>query len=261
MQHKFLQLKEYLKGLDKQGICLAFSGGIDSTVLLFLCKDFDTTAVTFKSVFQSDEEIEEAKKLCQFYGVKQNIIEYYPLENELIKNNPKDRCYHCKKLFFSKLKEFAQKRIIIDGTNSDDLKVYRPGIKALKELGIKSPLAEFGISKKEIREFAKEFDIKIYNKPSSPCLATRFPYNTMLYKDLINKAKQGEKILKDYGFKNSRFRIHNNLARIEIPLFELEDFIRKREEIIGQLKELNLDYITLDLEGLRSGSMDINQTS
>ena len=261
MQHKFLQLKEYLKELDKQGICLAFSGGIDSTVLLFLCKDFDTTAVTFKSVFQSNEEIEEAQKLCQFYGVKQNIIEYYPLENELIKNNPKDRCYHCKKLFFSKLKEFAQKRIIIDGTNSDDLKVYRPGIKALKELGIKSPLAEFGISKKEIREFAKEFDIKIYNKPSSPCFATRFPYNTQLYEDLISKAKQGEKILKDYGFKNSRFRIHNNLARIEIPLFELEDFIRKREEIIGQLKELNLDYITLDLEGLRGGSMDINQTS
>ena len=257
MQHKFLQLKEYLKGLDKQGICLAFSGGIDSTVLLFLCKDFDTTAVTFKSVFQSDEEIEEAKKLCQFYGVKQNIIEYYPLENELIKNNPKDRCYHCKKLFFSKLKEFAQKRIIIDGTNSDDLKVFRPGLKALKELGITSPLAEFGITKQEIREFAKQAGIKIFDKPSTPCIATRFPYGTTLSEDLINKVKAGENLLKATGFSRCRLRLHQDIARIEIPSEDFYTFLEIKDKIVKDMKELGFKYITLDLEGLRSGSMDI----
>ena len=257
MQHKFLQLKEYLKGLDKQGICLAFSGGIDSTVLLFLCKDFDTTAVTFKSVFQSDEEIEEAKKLCQFYGVKQNIIEYYPLENELIKNNPKDRCYHCKKLFFSKLKEFAQKRIIIDGTNADDLKVFRPGLKALKELGITSPLAEFGITKQEIREFAKQAGIKIFDKPSTPCIATRFPYGTTLSEDLINKVKAGENLLKATGFSRCRLRLHQDIARIEIPSEDFYTFLEIKDKIVKDMKELGFKYITLDLEGLRSGSMDI----
>lgn len=258
MQHKFQQLKEYLKELDKQGICLAFSGGIDSTVLLFLCKDFNTTAVTFKSVFQSDEEIEEAKDLCQFYRVSQKIIEYYPLDNPIIKNNPKDRCYHCKKLFFSNLKEFAQKRVIIDGTNSDDLKVYRPGIKALKELEIKSPLAEFGISKKEIRDFARISGIKIYDKPSTPCFATRFPYNTELNETLLDIAKKGEEIIKKYGLKNYRFRIHKDVARIEISLSEMHNFLKYRADIIQELKkETNLKYFTLDLEGLRSGSMDI----
>lgn len=257
MQHKFLQLKEYLKELDKQGICLAFSGGIDSTVLLFLCKDFNSTAVTFKSVFQSEEEIEEAKDLCQFYGVSQKIIEYYPLDNPIIKNNPKDRCYHCKKLFFSKLKEFAPKRVIIDGTNSDDLKVYRPGIKALKELGIKSPLAEFGISKKEIRDFARISGIKICDKPSTPCFATRFPYNTELNEILLNTAKKGEKIIKNYGFIDCRFRIHGDLGRIEIPLDNIEQFLKCKTFIIQNLKkETSLKYITLDLEGLKSGSMD-----
>lgn len=111
MKNKFIKLQKYLSRLNEQGICLAFSGGIDSTVLLYLCKDLNTTAVTFKSVFQTDKEIDDTKDLCNFYGVPQKIIEYYPLENPIIKNNPKDRCYHCKKLFFSQLKDFAGKKI------------------------------------------------------------------------------------------------------------------------------------------------------
>lgn len=258
MKNKFVKLQKYLSELNEQGICLAFSGGIDSTLLLYLCKGLNTTAVTFKSVFQTDEEIHATKDLCKVYGVPQKIIEYYPLDNPIIKNNPKDRCYHCKKLFFSKLKDFAGKKIVIDGTNADDLKTYRPGIEALKELKILSPLAEFGITKEEIREFAKISGIKIYDKPSTPCLATRFPYGTELNETVLNIAKKGEEILKYYGFNNCRFRIHKDIARIEIPLKDLAEFYKCRTALIQVLKkETNLKYITLDLEGLRNGSMDI----
>ena len=257
MEEKFAGLKNFLKDLNKQGICLAFSGGIDSTVLLFLCKDLNLTAVTFKSVFQTEEEIEETTTLCNFYGVKQEIIEYFPLENEIIKNNPKDRCYHCKRLFFSKLKDYAAGRFIIDGTNADDLKVFRPGLKALKELGITSPLAEFGITKQEIREFAKQSKIKIFDKPSTPCIATRFPYGTTLSEDLINKVKAGENLLKATGFSRCRLRLHQDIARVELPIEDFDAFLEIKDKVVKSLKELGFKYITLDLEGLRSGSMDI----
>ena len=258
MKNKFNKLQKYLSELNEQGICLAFSGGIDSTVLLYLCKDLNITAITFKSVFQTDKEIEDTKYLCNFYGIPQKIIEYYPLGNPIIKNNPKDRCYHCKKLFFSQLKGIAGEKFVIDGTNADDLKSYRPGIKALKELKIFSPLAEFEITKAEIREFAKLSGIKIYNKPSTPCIATRFPYGTELDETNLNIAIKGEEIIKNYGFKNCRFRIYKDTARIEIFLAEMNNFLKYRADIIQTLKkETNLKYFTLDLEGLRSGSMDI----
>ena len=257
MYEKFAGLRNFLKKVDTYGICLAFSGGIDSTVLLFICKDLNLTAVTFSSVFQTEEEIKETITLCDFYGVKQEIIEYFPLENEIIKINPQDRCYHCKKLFFSKLKDFAGNRFIIDGTNADDLKVFRPGLKALKELGITSPLAEFGITKQEIREFAKQAGIKIFDKPSTPCIATRFPYGTTLSEDLINKVKAGENLLKDSGFNRCRLRLHQDIARIEIPCENFNAFLESKDKVVKNLKELGFKYITLDLEGLRRGSMDI----
>ncbi len=257
MKEKFDKLKQYLRELDKQGLCLAFSGGIDSCALLYLCKNLNVIAVTFKSIFQTEQEINEAKEFCNFYGIKQKIIKYSPLENDLTQNNSKDRCYHCKKLIFSKLKEYAGKRIILDGTNADDIKTYRPGLKALKELGIYSPLADFGITKKEIIDFAKEESIKNYEKPSSPCIATRFPYNTPLREEMIETAKKGEEIIKNFGSSNCRFRIHDNIARIEINQEEIEKFIRYRKDILNKLKTLDIKYITLDLECLRSGSMDI----
>ena len=256
MREKFRELQDYLSKMSKQGLCLAYSGGIDSCVLLYLCKDLDVVAVTFKSLLQDDEEIAFACDLCKTYKVEHKIVEYYPLDDPFIKNNPKDRCYYCKKMFFSKIIDFANNRVVIDGTNADDLKVFRPGIKALKELKIHPPFAEFEITKQEIRDFAKHCGIKIYNKPSTPCFATRFPYNTLLCETLINKAKEGEKILKYYGFSDCRFRIHNDIARIEIPLCEINKFIGLREKILIKLKSLNLKYYTLDIEGLRIASMD-----
>lgn len=261
MTNKFDNLKNYLAELEKQGICLAFSGGVDSTLLLYLCKDFNMKAVTFSSVFQTPEELSYAAKLCKKYKIRHTQIEFNPLDNKNLKNNPTDRCYHCKKLIFQKIKDFAQINnlfYIIDGTNSDDMDKYRPGLKALDELGIISPLAKFNITKQEIRNYLKSHNIDNYDKPSTPCLATRFSYGTLLNKHMLKIVYNGENILKKYGFTNNRLRIHNNIARIEIPPDKFNEFIKNKSAIIPSLKALGITYITLDVEGLRSGSMDIN---
>ena len=220
----------------------------------------DIFEITPKTDFQTFEEIELTKKLCQKYNIKQLIIEADVLENPLINNNPKNRCYECKKFLFKTAAQKAfehGKKYLIDGTNFDDLNTHRPGIKALEELEIISPFAKFGITKKEIGEYAKECGIEIYDKPSTPCLATRFPYNTKLTKQNLQMAEQGEVILKKYGYKNCRFRIHGNIARIEIPPEQFDSFIKEKTGLIKDIKALNIKYVTLDLEGMRSGSMDI----
>ena len=260
MRNKFEQLKFNLQNLEKQGLCLAFSGGIDSALLLFTCKDMNITAVTLHSVFQTDEELYFTKDFCNRLGVRHDVVTFNPLEDDILVNNPVDRCYHCKKIFFTKIKDFAQNnnlKYILDGTNYDDLRVYRPGLKALKELDIISPFAKFQITKQEIREYAKLCGLTIYNKPSAPCIATRFPYNTRLDKNSIEKIKSAEKILKTIGFENNRVRLHNDIARIEIPPDEFNSFTEKRVQIINELKKLDIQYLTLDIEGIRSGSMDI----
>ena len=262
MQNKFKKLKEYLKKQGKQGICLAFSGGIDSMVLLYLCKEADTrvVAVTFRSEFQSDAEIELTKKLCEKYNVRQIIAEYDILSNPVIVNNPKDRCYHCKKVIFSKMLKIADEynlRYVLDGTNFDDIHEYRPGLRALNELNVMSPFVKYEITKAEIRVYAKEKNIEIFDKPSTPCLATRFPYNTKLYKEKLMQVESAEKFLKNNGFLNCRVRVHNDIARIEISKEKFIDFINLNDDIIKALKPLGFSYITLDIEGLRSGSMDL----
>ncbi len=255
MHSKFEQLQNYLTNLDKQGICLAFSGGVDSSLLLFLCRNLNILAVTFKSVFQTGEEIVLTQEFCKKYGVKQEIIEYFPLENPYIVNNPKDRCYHCKKAIFTGINDIAGQRTVIDGTNFDDLNVYRPGLNALKECGVVSPFAKFKITKQEIRDYAREIGLEFFDKPSSPCLATRFPYGVKLSRENLEIAEKGEQILKNYGFKNCRLRLHGNVARIEISQNEFERFLAQKD-ITQNLKTLGIKYVTLDVEGLRSGSMD-----
>ncbi len=261
MQNKFDNLKEYLKQTGKQGICLAFSGGIDSLLLLFLCKKVNANfiAVTFKSDFQTGEEIKLTEQLARKYNVKHIIIDTNPLDNKILLENPKDRCYHCKKLMFSKAAEFAKSKnlqYIMDGTNFDDLHQYRPGLKALSELNIVSPFAKFEVTKKEIRAFAKENDIEIFDKPSTPCLATRLPYGDKVTKEKLEIIENGEKFLRENSFECCRVRLHADIARIEIPPEKFEQFLLKKEEITKYFKILGIKYITLDIEGFRSGSMD-----
>ena len=260
MNNKLEKLQNYLEHLNEQGLCLAFSGGIDSTLLLYLCQKMNILAITFNSNFQTAEEIELTKNLCKKYGVKQIIIEKDVFENPIILNNPKDRCYHCKKFLFENAVKIAKDnglRHIIDGTNFDDLNVYRPGRKALKELGVISPFAMFEITKKEIRDYAKKCGIEIFSKPSSPCLATRFPYGTNLTTEKLELVEKGEDFLEKNGFECCRLRIHDNIARIEILPEKFEEFLEKKDLIIKKIKDLKIPYVTLDLEGFRSGSMDL----
>lgn len=260
MKNKIDELKTYLKNLNEQGLCLAFSGGIDSTLLLYMCKDLNILALTFDSNFQTKEEIELTKELCKKYGVKQVVIEQNVFENPIILENPKDRCYHCKKFLFENAIKIANEngiKNIIDGTNFDDLGVYRPGRKALKELGVISPFAKFEITKKEIRDYAKECGIEIFSKPSSPCLATRFPYGTKLTQEKLDIVEKGEQFLKNVGFDCCRLRIHGDIARIEVLPEYFEKLLLQKEKLIKELKQLGIKYITLDLEGFRSGSMDL----
>jgi uncharacterized protein len=178
-------------------------------------------------------------------------------------HNPIDRCYRCKTLLFKTLIQTAQEegyQYLIDGSNYDDLNAYRPGMKALKELGIHSPLLELKITKSEIRSLASDLLIPSSNRPSAPCLATRLPYGDTLDFDLLERIDLGEKYIKKLGFYNVRLRAHKDILRIEVDKEAFTKFMESYDCVVKQLKELGFLYITLDLEGFRSGSMDINIT-
>lgn len=254
----------------KQDVAVAFSGGVDSCLLLKLaCMAADKTgrkvyALTMQTRLHPGGEIEEAKRVCDEIGAVHIVIAVDELKEAGIMNNPVNRCYLCKKYLFLKMKERAAKlgiNVILEGTNEDDLHVYRPGIQALRELQIISPLAEEGMTKAEVRKMAGEYGLAAASKPSTPCLATRFPYGTELTYAKMEQVEKGEAFLKTFGLHNVRIRVHGGIARIEIDADSFPDFLANREEIIRYFKVLGFVYITLDLEGFRSGSMDVNINS
>ena len=256
------KLVEYLKSC--QSLLIAFSGGIDSTLLLKIAVDTlgdKVEAVTARSDLYFPHEMEEAIQFASSLGVTHLIIENKSLENELFVQNKPDRCYTCKKQLFEKLLELAaEKQIkhVADGTNLDDTRSYRPGLKALDELDIISPLKETGFTKQEIRQLAQHEDIPFWDKPSLACLASRFPYDTPLTSESLNKIRDAESILRSYGFEQFRARFHGDIIRIELnesDFMKLLD-LRIKSEVVDKIKALGFIYITLDLEGFRSGSMD-----
>lgn len=266
----YLQKKSSLvsrmRGYAGQDVMVAFSGGVDSSLLLQMaCMAAEETgravyAVTMQTRLHPVREIEEAKRICEGIGARHIVMTVDELSEAGIVNNLVDRCYLCKKHLFLKMKEKADElgiETILEGTNEEDLHVYRPGIKALRELQIISPLAEAGLTKEEVRRLAAEYGLETAAKPSMPCLATRFPYGTELTYDKMEKVEKGEAFLKTFGLHNVRIRVYDALARIEADESELSEFITHRKEICAYLKTLGFVYITLDLEGFRSGSMDV----
>lgn len=250
----------------RQDVMVAFSGGVDSSLLLKLAHEAaqktgkEVYAVTMQTRLHPVREIEEAKRVCEEIGAVHIVIAVDELEEAGIMNNPVERCYLCKKHLFLKMKERASElgiNVILEGTNEDDLHVYRPGIKALKELQIISPLAEAGLTKAEVRKMACEYGISVSSKPATPCLATRFPYGTELTYEKMARVEKGEAFLKEIGLHNVRVRVHDKLARIEIDESTFGEFLTHKKEIADYLKSLGFIYITLDLEGFRSGSMDV----
>ena len=257
------RLINYFQEKKADKICIAFSGGVDSSLLLKLATIYhkNVCAATFETVLHPSIDLVIAKKMTEEMQVEHHVLHINELDDKEILNNPVDRCYRCKSMLFVKLKEFCAQRgirYVIDGTNVDDLAEYRPGIRALKEQGIESPLALLGITKKEVRKMAEELEVLVAKRPSAPCLATRLPYNTKIDLELLAKIEKGEDYLKSIGLEVNRIRVHEEIARIEILPVNFPTVIEHRTEIIRKLKEIGFLYITLDLEGFRSGSMDIH---
>lgn len=263
---KLKKLQNEISTMVNEGICIAFSGGVDSSLILKVaCEEGKKQnkkiyAVTFDTRLHPVSDVEISKKVAMEMGAVHNIIKIDELENKSIINNPVDRCYQCKKMLFLNLINFAKEnklKYILDGTNSDDLKVYRPGIKALRELKIISPLANLDINKEEVRLMAEILNISVANRPSSPCMATRLPYNTEINYNLLEKIDKGEEFIRKLGFPIIRLRVHKDIVRIEINSEDFVRFLEYKDIVLKYLKELGFIYITLDLEGFRSGSMDI----
>ena len=254
------RLEEKLKEMKK--VVISYSGGIDSSFLLYVANKIlpreNVLAIIANGAMVSRKDYEDAINFLKENNFQYREIEYNPLEIEAFRENHKDRCYYCKKNLLSNVKKEAKENgfnIVLDGKNADDLKVYRPGNKATEELNIISPLAEVGFDKKMIRDESKKLGIKIWNKPSNSCLATRFPYNTILKREDLRKVELGEELIKSLEIQKVRLRVHDNIARIEILK---EDFKKTldNEEIIDKIKKLGFKFVTLDLSGIKSGSFD-----
>jgi len=243
-------------------VVIAYSGGVDSSFLVHrasLVKGLKSAAVTIKTPYVPDRELNDAVDFCKIYGIEHHIVHIeFP---EAVRNNPPERCYLCKKFLFSRLKEFAAMNgyaYIADGSNADDLKSYRPGLKALAELGISSPLAESGLTKEEIRKASKDAGLPTWDNPSMACLLTRLPYNVTITEKELKMVEEAEDFLFENGLYGTRVRMYGSIARLECMPGYMEKFISGpgREFIIKKLKDIGFRYITLDLEGYRSGSMD-----
>ncbi len=259
------KLKEILRAYAKNDVMVAFSGGVDSSLILKLtCEAARETgkkvyAVMLHTMLHPSGEVIEARKTAEEMGAIFLVLQVDELENAGIEENPVNRCYLCKKYLFQKLQEKAQElqvTEVLEGTNEDDMYVYRPGIAAVRELGIRSPLLEAGLTKREVRALAGKYQMEVSTKPSTPCLATRFPYGTALTYEAMRRVEHGEEFLKTLGFYNVRLRVHGDIARIETDKEAFGRLLEQREEIIAVLKKLGYQYITIDLEGFRSGSMD-----
>ncbi|MCX7884837.1 MAG: ATP-dependent sacrificial sulfur transferase LarE [Caloramator sp.] len=259
-KEKYMSLVKYLEGLDK--VLVAFSGGVDSTFLLKAAKDAigeSVLAVTFNSPYIPSWEVEEAKKFTKDIGVKHLIINM-PIINE-IKDNPENRCYLCKKAVFTCAIDVAKKeniKYVLDGTNADDTRDYRPGMKALKELDIKSPLLELGFTKEDIRLISKEVGLLTWDKPAYACLLSRIPYGEKIETEKLKKIEKSEMYLMSIGFKGVRVRSHEDIARIEAPKNQRFKFLNDEllDDIVKNLKGYGFKYVTLDLEGYRTGSLN-----
>lgn len=267
-------LKKRIRFLVQEDCMVAFSGGVDSSLLLKLvCEAVregptpETVspfgrihAVTMQTRLHPLQEIEQAARVAEEIGVGHLLIPVDELSEAGISQNPPDRCYRCKRHLFSLMLEAAEKlgiRRVLEGTNADDLHMYRPGLKAIRELGIISPLADAGFCKQDVRRLAEEYGLSVSDKPAMPCLATRFPYGVPLSYEELDRVEQGEAFLRTLGLYNVRLRIHGQIARIEVDGGDMEILLEHREEIVSRIKETGYDYVTLDLEGFRSGSMDI----
>lgn len=262
LNSKLVKLKSNLKEL--QSLALAFSGGVDSTFLLAVAHEVlgeNTVAVTVSSPLMPKREIDEAKDYVKKIGARHEIIYLNPLKIEEVRKNLPSRCYICKKHIFTHIMKVAEKYQLLhvaDGSNADDENDYRPGMKAIRELGVRSPLKEVGMTKEEIRVISKSMRLSTWDKPALACLATRFPYGSELTTEKLYQVDRAEKYLVELGFHQVRVRCHGDTARIEVEKNERKKFFNEEmmDKVYNKLNEIGFSYISLDLKGYRTGSLN-----
>ncbi len=259
---KLEELKNIFAEMDKA--LIAYSGGIDSTLVAKVAYDVlgnKALAITAVSPSLLPEDLEDARIQAAVIGISHEEVNTNEMENKNYTSNPINRCYFCKSELHDTLKPLALKRgysYVVDGVNADDLRDYRPGIQAAKERGARSPLAEVGISKFEVRQLAKELDLPWWDKPAQPCLSSRFPYGEEITLEKLQRVGRGERYLRDLGLKNLRVRSEKDTARIEILPEEIKEFVLTIDlpKLVEKFKEFGFIYVTLDLEGYRSGKLN-----
>lgn len=257
---KYEKLKEYLNSLES--VAVAFSSGVDSTFLLKVARDTlgdNAVAVTARSCSFPERELNEAIAFCKSEGIRHFIVDSEELDIENFSNNPPNRCYLCKRELFEKIGKIAKKegiKNVIEGSNLDDNGDYRPGLQAVAELGVKSPLRFANLTKSDIRRLSKQLGLPTWNKQSFACLSSRFVYGEKISREKLSMVDKAEQLLLDLGFHQVRVRIHGNIARIEVEPEEFEKVLQNRTEIAKKFRQYGFQYVSLDLLGYRMGSMN-----
>ncbi len=262
IEQKLAQLKTLFSQMERA--LIAYSGGIDSTLVAKIAYDVlgdRALAITAVSPSLLPEELEEAKIQAVTIGIIHELVETHEMDNPNYTSNPVNRCYFCKSELHDTLKPLALKRgypYVVDGVNADDLHDYRPGIQAAKERGARSPLAEVGITKAEVRQLSKDLGLPWWDKPAQPCLSSRFPYGEEITVSKLQRVGRAEIYLRKLGYQNLRVRSEGDTARIELTPDQIKEFVLKTDlpELVAQFQGYGFIYVTLDLEGYRSGKLN-----
>lgn len=260
LAEKYAALLEELRSLGSAAV--AFSGGVDSTFLLAAAREVlgeRALAVTARLASVPARELEEAERFCRERGIEQLTVAVDALALPAFRDNATDRCYHCKRAIFEAFLKLARERglsAVVEGSNVDDEGDYRPGLVALRELGIRSPLRRAGLTKAEIRALSRDMGLPSWDKPSFACLASRFAYGEHIGAEGLRRVELAEERLRALGFRQYRVRVHGDLARLELLPEDMERLMRVREEVAAYFRELGFAYAALDLSGYRSGSMN-----